>query len=253
MSSSGAHTDLTWSLMCDSAMALQPSFASMAQAGATIDDAQQLRDTIGALGRQAEARMMQVTGGVNTHRGAIWALGLLVTAAAQHSNAVSAAAVTTRAAHLAVLTDRHAAVFTGNKGEVACRTFQVGGARAQACLGFPVVTSVALPALQASRERGDSEIEAQLNALLAVMAILDDTCILSRGGLAALAVVQQGAASVVAAHGVASAAGAAAFRQLEQQMLSLHVSPGGAADMLAAALFLDGLSRTDNNHTDPDC
>ncbi|WP_240513059.1 triphosphoribosyl-dephospho-CoA synthase, partial [Janthinobacterium sp. GW456W] len=78
--SRGAHTDLNWALMCHSACALQPVFAAMAQAGWESDDDDQLRQRIGAIGREGEAVMLAATGGVNTHRGAIWALGLLATA-----------------------------------------------------------------------------------------------------------------------------------------------------------------------------
>ncbi|MEO1358325.1 MAG: triphosphoribosyl-dephospho-CoA synthase, partial [Pseudomonadota bacterium] len=79
------------------------------QAGAQLA----LRERIGRLGREGEAAMLDATGGVNTHRGAIWALGLLVTAAAQTPPAVDAAAVARRAARLANIPDRFAPVSTG--------------------------------------------------------------------------------------------------------------------------------------------
>ena len=81
--SRGAHRDLSWDLMCHSAWALHPTFRAMAVAGQSIANPQQLRESIGRIGRDGEAAMLHATGGVNTHRGAIWALGLLVTAAAQ--------------------------------------------------------------------------------------------------------------------------------------------------------------------------
>ncbi|MBH1983047.1 MAG: triphosphoribosyl-dephospho-CoA synthase, partial [Burkholderiales bacterium] len=81
--SRGAHADLNWALMCHSACVLQPVFAAMAQAAWESDDDDGLRQRIGAIGRDGEALMLAATDGVNTHRGAIWALGLLVTAAAQ--------------------------------------------------------------------------------------------------------------------------------------------------------------------------
>ena len=57
--------------------------------------------------RDAEAAMMRVTGGVNTHRGAIWALGLLITAAAQDRMSLAPAAVTARAGAIARRRDRY--------------------------------------------------------------------------------------------------------------------------------------------------
>lgn len=246
--SRGAHTDLNWALMCHSACVLQPVFAALADAGwhANQDD-DSLRQQIGRIGRHGEALMMAATGGVNTHRGAIWALGLLVTAAAQLARrgaALTPAAVAARAAVLARLPDRGAPPETGNKGELACRQYQVGGARGQAMAAFPHVIDIGLPWLRTSRARGDNETTARLNALLAIIAQLDDTCVLSRGGEEALLELQAGAAQVLAAGGAASKDGASGLLALEGQVLERRVSPGGAADLLAATLFLDQIDNT---------
>ncbi len=238
MRGSGAHHDLSWLLMCRSACALRPAFLRMAEAGASIGDPLPLRRRIGAIGREAEAAMMAATSGVNTHRGAIWALGLLVTAAARGRDDIAR-----RAGALARIDDPGAPARTGNKGELACRTHGVGGARAQAQAGFPAVVQAALPMLRLSRARGDGEAQARVNALLAVMAELDDTCLLARGGRDALAATQSGARRVLACEGIATPDGRAALAELETRMRALHVSPGGAADLLAAALLLDRIER----------
>jgi triphosphoribosyl-dephospho-CoA synthase len=243
MRGSGAHDDLSWLLMCRSACALRPAFLRMAQAGASPLDATRLRRHIGAIGREAEAAMMAATGGVNTHRGAIWALGLLVTAAARQDGNADAAAIAGGAGLLARIEDPDAPARTGNKGEEACHAHGVGGARGQAKAGFPAVVRQALPMLRLSRGRGDSEAQARVNALLAVMAGLDDTCLLARGGRKALEATQTGAGRVVALGGMATPDGRKALRGLETRMRLLHVSPGGAADLLAAALLLDAIQQ----------
>ncbi len=235
----GAHRDLSWPLMCHSARSLHPSFVAMAEAGEAGLEPLPLRERIGAIGREGEARMMRATAGVNTHRGAIWALGLLVTAAAALPAERRAERIAARAGVLATLPDRFGPRVTGHKGERACREHGVGGARGQACAGFPQVIRAALPALRASRARGEGEDAARLNALFAVMASLDDTCVLARGGAAALTTVQRGAAEILAAGGAAARTGRRALHALERRMLALDVSPGGAADLLAATLFLD--------------
>jgi triphosphoribosyl-dephospho-CoA synthase len=107
---------------------------------------------------------------------------------------------------------------------------------------------VALPELARSRERGDSETAARLNALLAVMASLDDTCVLARGGRGALAETQSGARRVLEHGGAATLAGRRHLKALDARLVQLHVSPGGAADLLAAALFLDRLQK-EAHHT----
>jgi triphosphoribosyl-dephospho-CoA synthase len=241
---SGAHRDLNWALMCRSACVLHSTFHAMAVAGALAHDlphdSQALREELGQIGRDGEAAMLHATDGVNTHRGAIWALGLLVSAAAQGE--ADAETIAARAGAIARLHDRFAPRVTGNKGERTCCAYGISGARGEAMAGFPHVVKVALPCLHATRARGDREDHAQLNALLAVMVDLDDTCILSRGGMPALLAMQAGAHAVLAAGGVGHENGAHLLRQLEQHALASGVSPGGAADLLAAALFLDRLT-----------
>jgi triphosphoribosyl-dephospho-CoA synthase len=82
-----------------------------------------------------------------------------------------------------------------------------------------------------------------VNALLAVMAMLDDTCLLARGGPHALRATQAGARRVLAHGGVGTPRGRKALRALENRMRILHVSPGGAADLLAASLLLDRIEQ----------
>lgn len=79
---SGAHQDLTLALMERSAHSLTPVFHRLAIAGWQRPADSALRQEVGRIGREGEQRMMAATAGVNTHRGAIWAMGLLVTAVA---------------------------------------------------------------------------------------------------------------------------------------------------------------------------
>ena len=263
---SGAHRDLDLDLMHCSARTLQPWFAAMADAALDAGaPTASLRRALGRLGRDAEAAMLGATGGVNTHRGAIWALGLLVAGAALDGTATTATRpravdasmrpdepasrfaapacahrVAALAGLLARLPDPDRPAVTGHKGEAACRAHGVGGARGQAQAGFPAVVELALPALASSRAQGAGETAARLDALVALMAVLDDTCVLSRAGAAGLARLQSGAAAVIAAGGAATLAGRRALQALDADALALGASPGGAADLLAAALFLDG-------------
>ena len=240
--SRGAHQDLSWSLMCASAYALLPTFCELARAGTNLPATLSLRERIGALGRYGERVMLQATRGVNTHRGAIWALGLLVTAAAQDAADRAPKSIASRAGALARLPDRYAPARTGHKGERACLEHGVGGARGQAHADFPHVMEFALPELRRSRKRGHGENTARLNALLAIMASLDDTCVLARGGRTALTTVQEGARRVLDRGGAATLDGRRELKGLDRRLIELNVSPGGAADLLSATLFLDRLA-----------
>jgi len=186
---------------------------------------------------------MHATQGVNTHRGAIWALGLLAASAAMRPDAANPDAVAARAAEIALLPDRFMPSQQSRKGDAVCKAFGIKGARGEAQNGFPHVLQIALPTLRATRQRGASEHAARLNSLIAIMTSLVDTCVLSRGGMPALHAMQNGARAVLDAGGVDCLPGRRALLQLDQQMLDLRASPGGAADLLAATLFLDRLDR----------
>jgi triphosphoribosyl-dephospho-CoA synthase len=233
----GAHCDLDLTRLLRSARALRGTFRRMAlEAGAATPDVR-LRERLGELGRRGERVMLEATGGSNAHRGAIWVLGLL-TAAAAPAEGGSAVEVAERAARLARLPDRHAPELPSN-GSRVCRTFGVAGARGEAAEGFPHVIRIGLPALRAARARGAGEVCARLDALMAIMASLDDTCLLHRGGWDALRAGQGGARRVLALGGSATAAGAGALLALDAELVRRNASPGGAADLLAACLFLD--------------
>jgi len=234
----GAHHDLTLALMERSAHSLAPTFLALARHSWQRPADIALRETVGRLGRDGEQQMMAATGGVNTHRGAIWALGLLVSAAAMHGGAASADPLTRTAAALASLPDSHAPKHF-SKGLKATHRYRVPGAREEAQQAFPHVMKLALPQLLISRAVGASESEARLDALMAIMTSLSDTCVLSLAGMAGLTAMQHGAQTVLLAGGCHTAGGKRALAQLDRRMLALNASPGGAADLLAATLFID--------------
>jgi triphosphoribosyl-dephospho-CoA synthase len=235
----GAHTDLYLGLMHASALSLWPAFKEMAQAAIEFGEVGlPLREAIGLIGREGEEVMLATTDGVNTHRGAIWALGLLVAAAALESTDTKASAVTLRAARLALLDDRHAPRPLSHGAQVAQR-YGARGAREEAQLGFPAVIQRALPQLKRSRAAGHGEQNARLDALLAIMTNLADTCVLYRAGEQGLQTMQLGAQAVLDAGGSASLAGRRRLHDLDEQLIALNASPGGAADLLAACLFID--------------
>lgn len=237
----GAHHDLHLGLMHASALSLWPAFKEMAEAAATFGSiGQPLREAVGCIGREGEMAMLRTTDGVNTHRGAIWALGLLVTAAALEPQDHSPAGLGQRAGQLALIEDRQV-IAQPSHGQQVARQYGALGAKQQAQLGFPAVMQLGLPQLQRSRANAGGEQNARLDALLAIMTQLSDTCVLYRAGKAGLAAMQQGAQQVLDAGGSASLAGRRCLHALDQQLVQLNASPGGAADLLAACLFIDSL------------
>lgn len=235
---SGAHDDMTQAMLHASARALGPAFAECAAAAEQLPLGLELRRRIGAIGRAAEQQMMQITGGVNTHRGALWAVGLLCTAAGlghRGSGDICAAA-----GQLARLPDHGVGdrpTVLSHGARVRSR-YRVDGAPGEARSGFPHLTRYALPALRS--HPGDTTA-ARLDTLLTLMAHLDDTCVLHRGGPSALAALQDGARAVLAAGGVTSVAGRRRLARLDSLCAHHRLSPGGSGDLLAATLFVESV------------
>jgi triphosphoribosyl-dephospho-CoA synthase len=246
---SGAHTDMDLHMLLRSAEALREGFASCARAAQQMPLGVELRARIGVIGRAAERRMLAATGGVNTHRGALWCVGLLAAGVARYLDAYSA---TRFAAALAVIPDPVLRPATDSHGARARQRYGAPGAVGEARGGFPHVVGHALPILRRARARGVDETTARLDALLAVMASLEDTCLLHRGGSDGLAAIRRGARGVLAAGGSATAAGRRRLAGLDVLAQTRRLSPGGSGDLLSAALFLDSLP-TDEKALEPPC
>ena len=149
----GAHDDMDLAMFLRSAAALEPWFAALArtaaQAPGTPGAALRLRRDLGRIGRRAEAEMLAATGGVNTHRGALYSLGFLVAGAA-YAGAVAPAEVARAAGELARLPDIAAGPGRSH-GDLVRDQHPGVGAAVHAASGFPVTMGTALPALRATR------------------------------------------------------------------------------------------------------
>jgi triphosphoribosyl-dephospho-CoA synthase len=234
----GAHHDLDLSRLLCSARSLHGSFLQMAAFAAGRQPDQELREQLALLGRAGECDMLAATGGSNAHRGAIWVIGLLVAARAISGAGATPREVAAQAGRIAAFPDRHAPPQDSNGARV-CRRYGVRGARGEACAGFPHVVDIGLPAMWTARAHGAGETCARLDALMAIMASLHDTCLLHRGGRSALEAAHSGARAVLTAGGSSTAAGRQALLRLDADLLARHASPGGCADLLAACMFLD--------------
>lgn len=172
----GSHNDLTFSLMVESAKSLYTTFYNMAMVAYNEGTSQFLREKIGEIGREGERQMFQVTKGVNTHKGAIWSLGLLTAAAAIHKGQSDEITLCHTAGEIARYEDRFIPHQITN-GIKAVQKYGVHGAKAEAQQAFPHIRKFSLPVFKATVNELD-EKTAKLNAFLALMANLDDTCLL---------------------------------------------------------------------------
>ncbi len=237
---SGSHADMAAATFRRSAAAIAPYLMELAAAGRIGSAMGRLR----VIGLEAEAAMLLATGGVNTHRGAIFGLGLLCAAA----GARIAGLASSRATLGVIVAQRWGAgILDGplplhSHGAHARRSHGAGGARLEAALGFPSVYDVGLPALRHGRAlRAGDEEAARVQSCFALVATLEDTNLLHRGGGGGLAFARDAAATFLRQGGVGCPDWRRRAEEVHRAFTARRLSPGGSADLLAMVIFADAL------------
>lgn len=241
-SNSGSHRDMDFFTFQASAAALWPYFERCARIGMETR-AEPPTETFSALrtpGLLAEGAMLDATGGVNTHKGAIFSLGILCAAAGRlgpdappeellrECGRMSAGLVSRDFADLTPET----AVTTGQKLYLQ---HGITGIRGQAEAGFPVVLQVGLPKLEAGLAAGLSVNDASCAALLAMMAVAEDTNLISRSDCETQ---RQTAREITSLLEQTPFPSKAQLQALDDAFIRQNLSPGGTADLLAMVYLL---------------
>jgi len=238
---SGSHSDMDVHTFLASIAALEGTFAAMAEAGAEDAEFCELQ----AIGIDAEAAMLVATRGVNTHRGAIFNLGLLAAAAGLRRendawSGMSLGDIVVRRWGPAILATRPSGKGRSH-GERVYASYGVGGARAEAAAGFPTVYRFTLPHLRSLLAQGVDHDRALVGALLALMARVEDSNLVWRGGAAGLEYVWQRAAAFNGDGGVMQEDWCAQLQDFHAALVARQLSPGGSADLTAVAWLVSVL------------
>ncbi|OUJ16465.1 triphosphoribosyl-dephospho-CoA synthase MdcB [Acetobacter sp. DsW_063] len=239
---SGSHRDMSVTTFIKSASAIEPFFESLYAAGHRNAALSELR----RIGLAAERAMLEATNGVNTHRGAIWGLGLLCAAAgwrAGNDATMSCGEVVRTVWGEAIRATP--VVATSNGGRV-CAQYGVGGARLEAANGFPVVHKIGVAALRSSRHANPTHTEAaRVQCCMALIAAVDDTNLLHRGGVEGLRHAQESARAFLCDGGVNVPGWKIRAAAMHADFVARNLSPGGAADGLAMSLFVEKIDPFD--------
>ncbi len=245
---SGSHTDMDASTFHASSAALGPFFAELASAGFAGCPMSTLRE----IGLRAESAMLLATRGINTHRGAIFGLGLLCAAAGAvlRLQPVTNQPSPKKQLHLGSFVNQlwGSAIWGGpyletSNGTQALRRYGAGGARAEAASGFPSVYQVGLPALRLGRIlSGGKEEAARVQACFALIATVEDTNLLHRGGTNGAHFARLAAERFLAMGGVRSPQWKSDAILIHREFVSRRLSPGGCADLLSMTLFVDAVT-----------
>ncbi len=242
----GSHRDMDLFTFLASAAALTPYWSRCVQIGqdtakgAPADTFQLLKQA----GQSAERTMFAATGGINTHKGAVFTLGTICGAVGRLWRADrpcrdphAILAECSRMVSAAVEAD-----FSALNAETARTTGQrlylklgTTGVRGEAARGFPSISRTALPAFQSALDAGRSRNDAGAIALLHLIAQVNDTNMIARGGQPA---AQEAAADCVRLLARCPLPEMGEIAALDRLFIQQNLSPGGCADLLSAALFL---------------
>ena len=214
--SNGAHKDMDYTTMRRGIAALRPYWSRMAMAASA--------DELQALGIEAEEAMLAATGGVNTHRGSIFCLGLAIAAANRRTE------VTDNEQDIQNRLVKIARTILYNQlenSELRFTPHSIKDARGMAADGYRVLFEDWLPYL-----RRDTSLQ---KLLLRIMSTLDDTCVIHRVGEKRALEVKREAAALLEVFSEGK------LQDMCRNYAAERISPGGAADMLALTIFIDSI------------
>lgn len=243
----GAHRDMDYALMQRSIDTLHPYFVQLALLGCT--DALPTHTSIRDIGIEAEKAMLSATNGVNTHKGALFSMGLAVVAAAHEERKIAAneeqilkernggedvlvSLQTTIKALAASFPDTNGT--HGSKAKLLSKgTTAIKGALDNAREGYEMLFAEWLPFYIERRKERDAYTLHK--TLLRIMCDLDDTNIIYRTDLATAEEVKQEARALL------DSFSKAALKDMDRRYTARNISPGGAADMLSLTIFIGSI------------
>ena len=248
----GAHCDMDHALMQRSIQALHPYFVRLAQLGFT--DKQPCHDEIVNIGIEAEREMFKATGGVNTHKGALFSIGLAAVAlggeafcritqaegcgtmAYDDVNSKQIQSLSNSIASLARLFPDT----NGTHGSKAKANNILKGALDNAREGYTQLFKAWLPFYIDRIAEGDNY--ALHKTLLRIMCDLDDTNIVYRTSMETMQEVKTEARQMLdTSRNIVNFE--AALQAMNTDYIHRNISPGGSADMLSLVVFLSCVVR----------
>lgn len=249
----GAHEDMDIFTFIKSSCVLRGYFEEFFKRGYQAEKElplPELFEQIRQLGLEAEQAMYQVTLGVNTHKGAIFSLGILLCATGyvhkqNTSITVEKVLSVTKKMLIRLSTDFKKLDLAENQsytaGEQLYLKYGISGIRGEASAGYPLVYNYALPFLKKSK---GTTHERMLDTLLYIVTLAEDTNLIKRGGsLATLFEVRKKIKNYFDHGGSKSDQGKQDLATLNQEFKDKNLSIGGSADLLIVTLyffFLEG-------------
>ena len=242
----GSHRDMTVGLFLASAETLKPYFEECVSIG--IDTAsrppQETFPRLRKAGLVAEDAMFRATGGINTHKGAIYTLGILCGSIGRlwtpETPFADNAAITAECAR--VVCDSVSSDLAAADGSTAglrlYRAYGIKGIRGEVAEGLPSVMKIGLPVYKKALDSGLSQNDAGAVTLLHLISQVQDTNLYHRGGAKGADWATNSAQVLLQSSPYPSVS---QIEELDDDFIARNLSPGGCADLLAVTYFLHSL------------
>lgn len=239
-STMGSHKDMDYYTFLDSSFAIAPYLKDMAERGYSFHSPKEIFEAIRPVGIEAEKEMFKVTGGVNTHKGMIFLIGVIISAVAKTIyDKRGFEAVTEVIAEMCsdILRD-----FDGLEGKIELThgeklylKYGFTGIRGEVQKGLGFLFKDILPFYECSDLKGNHLFA---ETLLRLMAVVDDSTIVHRQDIEVLNYVKKRSKEILLMGGMTTEKGRLEAEEFEKYCIRENISPGGSADLLAAVIFL---------------
>ncbi len=250
LGSNGAHLDMNAALFLKSAEALEPYFAQAAWMGMSLNvSPEALFTLLRRWGKWAEREMYTATGDVNTHKGAIFTMGVFCAAIGRcvHDGNMDMESIRTLEQQmvsrqlqreLETLSQREAITY-GEKNY--CR-YGSRGIRGAAINGYSEVFEEALPILKEGKRQNKDWNRVKLQVLITLMSRIEDSNIIARRDLPTLKAVQQNMRDFLAQGGAYQETAIEKLQRMDREFSRKNISGGGSADLLALTIFINRIT-----------
>lgn len=247
----GSHVDMDMHTFAASAHALEAYFRQCVEIGQStcLLTPAETFPALRTAGLEAEQSMYRATNGINTHKGAIYTMGVLCGSLGRlwtpEMPIANTDAVLSQCAQMtadAVQADL-ASIDSSTAGGRLYRTLGLTGIRGQVAAGLPAVANISLPVYESCLQQGLSANDAGAVTLLHLIANVEDTNMYHRGGADGAAFAADAARALLPAPTTAQ------IQALDDAFIARNLSPGGCADLLAVTYFLHHLRSCSKNRS----
>lgn len=243
--SMGAHRDMNFFSFLLGSSAISPYFALFAQMGMNWEGKNNLLDELRKLGRDAEKQLLKITRGVNTQRGILFLGGIVAAASGMAINMgdITKENISKNVSKICTgLVKRELEGLECKKdytnGENLFLKYGIKGIRGEVEKGLPSVLNIGYPQFVKGMQSNIGLNNAMVDCLVHLIAVVEDTTILSRLGIDGLKKAQIEAKKVIAQGSIYTEEGTKKILDLDRYFIKENISPGGSADLLAISVAI---------------